>query len=109
MRQKLDAWATYVASISLIGYLERRLGGPFTDDEVDGVQTLRGLAALVETRLAPNDCTGSKAIEIARKETCLRRVRLGDALMQACHLIGWLALIRCDLPHQPLRHPSWLD
>src|SRR5215831_4213892 len=64
MRQKLDAWASYVASISLTYYLERRLGGPFTNDEVDGVQTLRGLAALIETRLAPNDCAGSQAIEL---------------------------------------------
>ena len=40
------------------------MGSPFTNDEVDGIHTLRGLAALVETRLPSNDSAGSQAIEL---------------------------------------------
>jgi len=46
--------------------LEGRLGGLLTGEELRQVKTLRGFAALVETRLAPNDSAGSQAIELDR-------------------------------------------
>jgi hypothetical protein len=64
MRQQLDDFRSYIASIWLTGYLEDRVGGRFTNDEIDQVKTLRGLATLVETRLAPNDRAGPQAIEL---------------------------------------------
>jgi hypothetical protein len=51
-----------------VDLVDRVLGGPgrqpFTNDEIDQVKTLRDLAALVETRLAPNDRASSQAIEL---------------------------------------------
>jgi hypothetical protein len=42
------------------------LGGLLTEDEISRVKTLRGFAALVATRLAPNDSAGSQAIELVK-------------------------------------------
>jgi len=42
------------------------LGGLLTEEEISRVKTLRGFAALVETRLAPNDSAGSQAIELVK-------------------------------------------
>src|SRR5262245_16491270 len=60
MRQMIDAWESYHVAMWLTVYLERRLGGLLTEDEISRLKTLRGSAALVETRLAPNDSAGYK-------------------------------------------------
>jgi hypothetical protein len=64
MRRGLDEWATYVAILLMTIRLEDRLGFRLTDDEVDGVKTLRDLAAIVASRMENRSEATSSSVEL---------------------------------------------
>jgi hypothetical protein len=66
MRNGLDEWATYVAILLMTIRLEDRLEMRFTDDEVDGVKTLRDFATIVASHLGNKDEATSRSVELTR-------------------------------------------
>jgi hypothetical protein len=66
MRNGLDEWATYVAILLMTIRLEDLLETRFTDDEVDGVKTLRDFATVVAWQLENSDEATSRSVELTR-------------------------------------------
>ena len=94
MREGLDECGDYYTLIEVTIWLEKVLGEPISDAELEGVRTLRDLASVVKRHLSADpDCEAhSIAMVQDAGANCYRTRR--PSLRSTC--VSWMQSIRTD-------------
>jgi len=67
MRAQLDDWHGYLLLIELVLEVEQETGTQISDEELDGIHTLRQLARTLESKLPNSMDRTTQAIEIVQR------------------------------------------
>lgn len=67
MREALDEWSNYVTLIEITMVVETSIGEAIRDAELEGVQTLRDLARVVERHLSSDPDCEARAIALVKE------------------------------------------